>query len=222
MSASTHSHSHRSASTDRFTRRAWGTLLVLCGALFLDALDVSMIGVALPVDPDRPRHVDELAAVGRERVRARLRRLPAARRPRRRPARTAARLPDRARRVRRRLAPRRLRRRRHAADRDAASSRASARRSPRRPALSIITTTLRRGPGAQQGARRSSPRRARPGFSLGLVFGGLLTEIGWRWVFFLPAPVALVALIAGHPARAARPSRHAGPRAFDVCGRRDA
>ena len=29
-------------------RRAWGALLVLCGALFLDALDVSMIGVALP------------------------------------------------------------------------------------------------------------------------------------------------------------------------------
>ena len=28
--------------------RAWGTLIVLCGALFLDALDVSMVGVALP------------------------------------------------------------------------------------------------------------------------------------------------------------------------------
>jgi predicted MFS family arabinose efflux permease len=44
------------------------------------------------------------------------------------------------------------------------------------------------------------------------VFGGLLTELGWRWVFFLPAPVALVALlgairfvprdrIGAHPAR---------------------
>ncbi len=30
------------------SRRAWGALLVLCGALFLDALDVSMVGVALP------------------------------------------------------------------------------------------------------------------------------------------------------------------------------
>jgi MFS family permease len=29
-------------------RRAWGTLLVLCGALLLDALDVSMVRVALP------------------------------------------------------------------------------------------------------------------------------------------------------------------------------
>ena len=26
----------------------WGILVVLCGALFLDALDVSMVGVALP------------------------------------------------------------------------------------------------------------------------------------------------------------------------------
>src|SRR6201992_20275 len=29
--------------------RLWAILFVLCGALFLDALDVSMIGVALPV-----------------------------------------------------------------------------------------------------------------------------------------------------------------------------
>src|SRR5215218_7809030 len=28
--------------------RMWGTLIVLCGALFLDGLDVSMMGVALP------------------------------------------------------------------------------------------------------------------------------------------------------------------------------
>src|SRR5256714_12832145 len=34
--------------SEGLTRRAWGTLLVLCGALFLDALDVSVIGVALP------------------------------------------------------------------------------------------------------------------------------------------------------------------------------
>lgn len=36
------------AGTDKLTKRAWGTLLVLCGALFLDALDISMMGVALP------------------------------------------------------------------------------------------------------------------------------------------------------------------------------
>src|ERR1700751_5564855 len=32
----------------RLDRRAWAMLLVLCGALFLDALAVSMVGVALP------------------------------------------------------------------------------------------------------------------------------------------------------------------------------
>ena len=44
-----------------------GALLVLCGALFLDALDVSMIGVALPsIRTDL--HIDELAAMGRQRL----------------------------------------------------------------------------------------------------------------------------------------------------------
>ena len=37
-----------SSGGEHFSKRAWGALLVLCGALFLDALDVSMIGVALP------------------------------------------------------------------------------------------------------------------------------------------------------------------------------
>src|SRR3954466_15043691 len=36
------------ADAERLSPRAWATLLVLCGALFLDALDVSMVGVALP------------------------------------------------------------------------------------------------------------------------------------------------------------------------------
>ena len=36
------------AAAARFGPRAWGLILVLCGALFLDALDVSMVGVALP------------------------------------------------------------------------------------------------------------------------------------------------------------------------------
>ena len=43
-----HTHLSPFGATDKLTRRAWGTLLVLCGALFLDALDVSMMGVALP------------------------------------------------------------------------------------------------------------------------------------------------------------------------------
>ncbi|MFF0223104.1 hypothetical protein [Streptomyces sp. NPDC004629] len=33
------------ASEGRWTPRLWGTLLALCAAMFLDALDVSMTGV---------------------------------------------------------------------------------------------------------------------------------------------------------------------------------
>src|SRR5437660_249691 len=33
---------------DRMDALAWATLLVLSGAIFLDALDVSMVGIALP------------------------------------------------------------------------------------------------------------------------------------------------------------------------------
>lgn len=40
--------SARPAATAALSPRAWGALLVLCSALFLDALDVSMVGVALP------------------------------------------------------------------------------------------------------------------------------------------------------------------------------
>ena len=33
---------------ERMTRHAWAVLLVLCGTVFLEGLDVSMMGVALP------------------------------------------------------------------------------------------------------------------------------------------------------------------------------
>src|SRR5205823_6911867 len=45
MTSSTTSVNERA---DALSRRAWAILLVLCGAIFLDALDVSMVGVALP------------------------------------------------------------------------------------------------------------------------------------------------------------------------------
>jgi MFS family permease len=63
-------------------------------------------------------------------------------------------------------------------------------------ALSIITTTFEEGP-ARNKALSVFTATGATGFSLGLVFGGLLTEIGWRWVFFLPAPVALATLLGG-------------------------
>jgi predicted MFS family arabinose efflux permease len=62
--------------------------------------------------------------------------------------------------------------------------------------LSIITTSFAEGPIRNRAIAVYTATGA-TGFSLGLVFGGLLTEIGWRWVFFLPVPVALATLVAG-------------------------
>ena len=62
--------------------------------------------------------------------------------------------------------------------------------------LSIITTTFAEGPARNRALSIYSAFGA-GGFSLGLVLSGLLTEINWRWTLLLPAPVALVILIAG-------------------------
>ena len=37
-----------SPSAPRWDARLWGALILLCGVVFLDGLDVSMVGVALP------------------------------------------------------------------------------------------------------------------------------------------------------------------------------
>src|SRR5215212_11273796 len=36
------------SSSPRWDARLWGALILLCGIVFLDGLDVSMVGVALP------------------------------------------------------------------------------------------------------------------------------------------------------------------------------
>ncbi|MFE4260470.1 MFS transporter [Streptomyces sp. NPDC056883] len=58
--------------------------------------------------------------------------------------------------------------------------------------LSIITTGFDEGPQREKALLVYSGTAA-AGFSVGLVAGGLLASVGWRWVFF--APVALAALI---------------------------
>ncbi|MEV6444045.1 MFS transporter [Amycolatopsis sp. NPDC051716] len=62
-------------------------------------------------------------------------------------------------------------------------------------ALSIITTTFHEGPARNKAISIFAVFGA-SGYSAGLVFSGLLTEVGWRWTFLLPAPIALVALVA--------------------------
>ena len=84
--------------------------------------------------------------------------------------------------------------------------------------LAIITTTFPEG-AARNKALAVYTATAATGFSLGLVFGGVLTEIGWRWVFFLPAPVALAALVGAIryvPGEDIR--RIGGLRAIDLAG----
>ena len=62
--------------------------------------------------------------------------------------------------------------------------------------LSIITTTFAEGP-ARNRALSIYTVSGASGFSSGLIFGGLLTELGWRATFLMPGPVALALLIAG-------------------------
>ncbi|GLW45185.1 MFS transporter [Streptomyces sp. NBRC 14336] len=59
-------------------------------------------------------------------------------------------------------------------------------------AMSLITTSYEEGPPRNKALLVFAGTGA-GGFSLGLVAGGLLTELHWRWVFF--APVLLTALL---------------------------
>src|ERR1700712_859696 len=62
--------------------------------------------------------------------------------------------------------------------------------------LSIITTTFAEGPTRNKALSIYTVCGA-SGFSLGLVFGGVLTELGWRATFLLPGPVALALMVTG-------------------------
>ena len=204
------------AAAARFGPRAWGLILVLCGALFLDALDVSMVGVALPsISSDLDMSTSSLQWVisgyvlgfgGFLLLGGRLADLLG----RRQVflialgvfvvASVLGGLVDDGSLL---IATRFIK---------GVSAAFTA------PAgLSIITTSFAEGPMRNRALSIYAATGA-TGFSLGLVFGGLLTEIGWRWVFLLPAPVALITLIAalklvpdsGRPAGARR--------GFDLAG----
>jgi EmrB/QacA subfamily drug resistance transporter len=201
---------------ERLSTRAWGMLLVLCGALFLDALDVSMIGVALPsIRADLGLSTSSLQWVvsayvlgyggflllggraadllGRRKVFLISLGVFVV-------ASALGGLVDDGSLL---IATRFVK---------GVSAAFTA------PAgLSIITTSFAEGPIRNRAIAIYTATGA-TGFSLGLVFGGLLTEIGWRWVFFLPVPVALVTLLAGtrlvpRDERRVRPSR-----SFDLGG----
>ncbi|TYC14659.1 MFS transporter [Actinomadura syzygii] len=63
-------------------------------------------------------------------------------------------------------------------------------------ALSILTTTFHEGPARNRALSVFSVFGA-SGYSSGLILGGLLTSFGWRWTFLTPVPLAVIALVAG-------------------------
>ncbi len=83
--------------------------------------------------------------------------------------------------------------------------------------MSLLTTTFPEGPMRNRAFSVYTVFGA-SGFSLGLVLSGLLTEISWRWTLLVPAPAAVVVLAAaiwliprGEPAARA-------DRKFDIPG----
>ena len=83
-------------------------------------------------------------------------------------------------------------------------------------ALSIITTTFREGP-ARNRALSIFTTVGASGFSLGLVLGGVLTELGWRWTFLLPAPIAATLVVLAR-AYVPRDTHLRGGRGYDIPG----
>ncbi|MBM7775004.1 MFS family permease [Actinokineospora baliensis] len=63
-------------------------------------------------------------------------------------------------------------------------------------AMSILTTTFAEGP-ARNRALSIFTVFGASGYSSGLVLGGLLTSAGWRWTFLTPVPIAIAALLVG-------------------------
>ncbi|MEW2178522.1 MFS transporter [Streptomyces sp. NPDC005406] len=61
--------------------------------------------------------------------------------------------------------------------------------------LSVITTGFAEGPERNKALLLYSGTAA-GGFTIGLVAGGLLTAVGWRWVFFAPVVLSFLILVA--------------------------
>lgn len=62
--------------------------------------------------------------------------------------------------------------------------------------FSIITTNFAEGPARNRAISIYSTFGA-SGFSLGLVLGGLMTSLSWRWTFLVAVPIAVAAVLMG-------------------------
>jgi MFS family permease len=84
-------------------------------------------------------------------------------------------------------------------------------------AMSIITTTFHEG-AERNRALGFYTATAASGYSLGLVMSGVLTQVNWRLIFFLPAAVAALVILATPVAIAADPAGERQHRSYDVTG----
>ncbi|HEY4280764.1 MAG TPA: MFS transporter [Conexibacter sp.] len=179
----------------RWDARLWGLLFVLCGALFLDGLDVSMVGVALPsIGNDLHLSTSDLQwvvsgyvlgyggllllggrttdIIGRRKVFLAAVAVFA----------VASLLGGIASDGTLLIATRFIK---------GVSAAFTV------PAgLSLVTTTFAEGP-IRNRALSIYAAFGATGFTAGLIFGGLLTEIGWRWTFIVPGPLAAILVLAG-------------------------
>ncbi len=180
------------SSSPKWDARLWGALVLLCGIVFLDGLDVSMVGVALPsIQADLGLSTSQLQWIvsayvlglggllllggraadllGRRRVLfAALAVFTVA-------SLVGGLVDDPALLIAARFV----------------KGAAAAFTVP--AALSLITTTFTEGPGRNKALAIFNAFGA-SGFSFGLVFGGLLTSADWRLTFLLPVPIAAILL----------------------------
>ena len=204
------------SSTPKWTAPVWGLMAVLCGVLFLDGLDVSMVGMALPsIESDLGLSTSQLQWIVSGYVLGYGGFLLLGGR--------AADLLGRRRMLLIALAVFTVASALGGVVSDGTllvvtrflKGASAAFTAP--AGLSIITTQFAEGPERNRALSIYTATGA-SGFSLGLVAGGLLTELGWRWTFLLPVPIAAVLL-----ALAPRflPRDHiisTGRRSFDIPG----
>ena len=196
--------------------RRWSALAVIALAQFMVIMDTSIIGVALPEIQTRSRLHPGRPLLGLQRLRRRLRRPAAARRPAVRPLRRQARL------------HRRLGR-----------SSPSARSSPASPTTTGVEIAARAAQGAgaaliapsaltllmmlfgtqPEGAHegvRVYGAAAPAGGTAGVFLGGVITEwICWPWVFYVNIPIALLVLAVTPGLMPSAPARRGS---IDVAG----
>jgi MFS family permease len=83
--------------------------------------------------------------------------------------------------------------------------------------LSIITTSFEKGPLRDRAVVIYGATGA-GGFTLGMVAGGLLTTISWRWVFFAPVLLGALLLVAGRALIRPDAIRPVADHRFDLVG----